>query len=256
MREKEVVKQTFAKNKAGYVTSTTHAKGADLPLITQWLNLQRDMKVLDIATGGGHVAKQLAPFVKRVIASDLTEEMLAHTARHLNKYSNIEYVIADAEDLPFLDGTFDVVTCRIAAHHFPNPSLFLQETSRVLKAEGRFLFIDNVAAEETELDNFINTLEKKRDSSHGCSLTIRKWRELLQESNFSIVKSEERKKRLPYEEWVNRTVDEDRKKQEIAAFIANTDQHIHDYFQIEMVDGRIQGFTIDEWMMLCKKNDH
>ncbi|WP_100011018.1 class I SAM-dependent methyltransferase [Lentibacillus sediminis] len=253
MREKEVVKQKFAKNKAAYVTSTTHAKGADLPLLTQWLNPQQDMKILDIATGGGHVAKQLAPFVKQVIASDLTKEMLAHTSQHLLAYSNIEYVLGDAEDLPFLDETFDVVTCRIAAHHFPNPSLFLQEANRVLKAGGSFLLIDNVAAENTELNYFINTLEEKRDSSHVCSLTIRKWRELLQESNFTIAKSEERKKRLPYEEWLNRTVDTEEEKQEITAFITNADQHIRDYFQIEMTDGSIAGFTIDEWMVLCKK---
>ncbi|WP_231514904.1 class I SAM-dependent methyltransferase [Oceanobacillus salinisoli] len=113
-------------------------------MLVDWLSPDLQMSVLDIATGGGHVAKTLSPFVQTVFATDLTKEMLAVTANYLHDYKNIHYVIADAEDLPFLDQSFDIVTCRIAAHHFQDKERFIQGVKRVLKDDGKFLFIDNV----------------------------------------------------------------------------------------------------------------
>ncbi|MDY0405940.1 class I SAM-dependent methyltransferase [Virgibacillus sp. 179-BFC.A HS] len=119
MREKDLVKQQFGKNSQSYVTSTTHGNEADVANLVQLLKPMPNGLALDIATGGGHVAKQLAKFVDRVVAADLSEAMLANTAKHLADLPNIDYIIADAEQLPFLTDSFDIVTCRIAAHHFP-----------------------------------------------------------------------------------------------------------------------------------------
>lgn len=117
---KETVKDQFARNAEKYVTSETHAKGDDLALMVEWMQPKGDWTVLDIATGGGHVTKHLSPHVAHIFATDLTREMLATAQRHLSRTcENVWYMVADAEELPFLDQTFDVVTCRIAAHHFP-----------------------------------------------------------------------------------------------------------------------------------------
>jgi ubiquinone/menaquinone biosynthesis C-methylase UbiE len=152
---KQKVQEQFGQHAQKYVTSTTHAKGSDLVLLKNWLHVDSSSIVLDIATGGGHVVKSLAPHVKQMFATDLTYEMLETAKGHLNSTSsNIFYVIADAESLPFLENTFDAVTCRIAPHHFPNPNVFVQEVSRVLKPGGKFLLIDNIAPEDKELDDF------------------------------------------------------------------------------------------------------
>ncbi|UJL47880.1 methyltransferase domain-containing protein [Virgibacillus sp. NKC19-16] len=253
MKEKEYVQHVFSKNKDAYVTSSTHSTGSDLPLITKWLKPQPNMTIIDIATGGGHVAKQLSPYVDSVIATDITREMLENTALHLTSFTNIDYVVADAEDLPFLDNAFDIATCRIAAHHFPNPEKFISEVHRVLKPNGDFLLIDNVASEKPEYDVFYNSLEKMRDYSHVRSLKISEWKQLISQNNLSIVDQQLRKKTLPYEAWINRTMDTKESMDQVSSFIINAPEELQHYYQIEIADEMIQSFTIDEWIVLCKK---
>jgi ubiquinone/menaquinone biosynthesis C-methylase UbiE len=77
MKDKEKVLQQFGRNAANYVTSTSHAKGDDLRQLVEIIaGRNRGGAVLDVATGGGHVANALAPLFKQVIALDLTPEML------------------------------------------------------------------------------------------------------------------------------------------------------------------------------------
>lgn len=256
MNQKQYVKQVFSKNKEAYVTSNTHAKGSDLSVLIDWLQPNNDMIVLDIATGGGHVAKKLAPKVAKVFATDITKEMLENTAAHLQDYPNIFYVIADAESLPFLDNTFDIITCRIAAHHFPSPDRFIQEVQRVLKSNGSFLLIDNIGSEKPAYDIFINTLEKMRDYSHGRSLKISEWEKLLSSNHLTIFKQERRKKTLTYNEWVNRTLEGNTKIEEVRQYILTASTEIKDYFQIKIEHEEIIAFTIDEWMVLCQKSPY
>jgi ubiquinone/menaquinone biosynthesis C-methylase UbiE len=151
--------------------------GDDLDLLISWLQPQPTWTVLDIATGGGHVAKKIAGHVKHVIATDLTRPMLAAASEHLKQaqYSHVTFVVADAEQLPFLDGSFDAVTCRIAAHHFPKPHLFLLEAARVLKPGGMLVLIDNVAPDDNALGYFMKTFERMRDTSHVRCLSVMEW---------------------------------------------------------------------------------
>ncbi|PAV29940.1 SAM-dependent methyltransferase [Virgibacillus profundi] len=253
MKEKDVVVEVFSKSKDKYVTSSTHSKGSDLPMLTKWLNPQLDMTVLDIATGGGHVAKQLSPSVKRVIATDITKAMLENTAAHLTNLTNIDYVVADAENLPFLDNSCDIVTCRIAAHHFPHPERFISEVQRVLNRDGKFLLIDNVVSENLPYGEFINTLEKMRDYSHVRSLRISEWKQLLNNYNLSVTNHQNRKKTLPYDEWINRTLDKEDDRKKVSRFILDATKDLQEYYQIEITGETIHSFTIDEWMVLCKK---
>lgn len=253
MNEKEHVKNAFAKNSDAYVTSTTHSTGSDLPLLIDWLKPTSNMIALDIATGGGHVAKHLSKHVAEVIASDITKEMLNNTAKHLNSYENISYKVADAEELPFNDNTFDIVTCRIAAHHFPSSEKFIAEVYRVLKPGGQFLFIDNIAPENQTLDKFVNTLEKIRDYSHVRSRSVWEWKELFYKNQIVLVKEKARKKTLPYKEWIDRTLDDDKNKYEVASFIEKAPSKVLEYFQVNIKQGNIQSFAIDEWMVMCKK---
>ncbi|HZG70677.1 MAG TPA: methyltransferase domain-containing protein [Chondromyces sp.] len=251
---KEKVQQQFGKHAEKYVTSSTHSKGSDLALLPEWLQLDPDSVVLDVATGGGHVAKALAPHVAHVFSTDLTHQMLETAKRHLDQSAtNIFYVKADAEALPFLENTFDAVTCRIAPHHFPHPELFVREVSRVLKPGGKFLLIDNIAPEEKELDVFVNRLEKLRDESHVRSYSVSEWKTWFREANLSLQKSEARKKTFVYPDWVRRTTTSEDQVKEVDHHLISASQEIKDYFSIEMVDGSIQSLTIDEWMSLAVK---
>ncbi|MGB1287824.1 MAG: class I SAM-dependent methyltransferase, partial [Aggregatilineales bacterium] len=106
----------------GYVSSQTHAKGADLDRLVELTDPQSGWCVLDVATGGGHTALKFAPHVQQVIATDLTPRMLMAARQNIlaKETKNVLFSAADAENIPFPDNSFDLVTCRIALHHFPD----------------------------------------------------------------------------------------------------------------------------------------
>src|SRR5439155_4004493 len=136
-----------------------------------------EQQALDIATGGGHTALAIAPYVAQVTVTDLTPRMLEKAREYLlsQGVTNAQFQVADAEQLPFPAASFDRVTCRIAPHHFPNIAQFVREVARVLKPGGLFLLIDCMVPGDPELDTFDNTVEKWRDPSHGLSCTAEEW---------------------------------------------------------------------------------
>ena len=205
-RAKQKVREQYGSVGDAYVRSIGHATGNDLQRMLDLAAPRPTDVLLDIATGGGHVARTFAPHVATVIASDLTPEILHHAETYLREQglANIEMLVADAEAVPLPDHAVDIVTCRIAPHHFPHPDRFVREAARVLKAGGRFLLVDSTV-EPGEAGNFFNTFEKLRDPSHVRSLTIAEWQALMQDSGFTITATETFGKRHDFADWTARS---------------------------------------------------
>ena len=214
---KSLVQQQFGTHAAAYATSSVHAKGASLARLVELIAPQADWQALDIATGAGHTAAAFAPHVARVIASDLTEEMLREAAKlaAAKGFANMETARADAEALPFADGRFDLVTCRIAAHHFPDVPTFAAEVQRVLKGGGTFALVDNISpdvestpgfapAELREAALVYNAFEKLRDPSHGRCLGMAEWTEVLSDRGLEVVHKERLPKDMEFQPWAER----------------------------------------------------
>ncbi len=189
-----------------YVRSVGHATGSDLARMVELAAPRPTDVLLDLATGGGHVARVFAPLVASVIASDLTPEILAHAEAFLSGLglTNVTYEVIDAEAIPHDDGSFDIVTCRIAPHHFPDPARFVREAARVLKPGGRFVLVDSTVP-EGEAGAFFNRFEKLRDPSHVESLTRAAWQELILGQGLTPVAAETFTKRHDFEDWVSRS---------------------------------------------------
>ena len=194
---KKRVQEQFGANAAAYATSKVHASGASLTRLVDLVQPQLNWQVLDVATGAGHTAVTLAPYVSHVVATDITPEMLFVAARLVRErnVTNITLETADAENLPFDDDSFDLVTCRIAAHHFPNIGRFMAESARVLHAGGILAIVDNIVpgshlrgkkAKRLRLaGEYVNTFEKLRDPSHGRCLSLDRWIERFRIVNFT-----------------------------------------------------------------------
>src|ERR1700680_1535381 len=180
--KKAQVQDYFARNAEGYVASFSHRAGNDLERLLELGEWDSQQHALDIATGGGHTALAVAPHVAQVTVTDLTPRMLEKAREYLLQQgiTNAVFQVADAEQLPFADATFDRVTCRIAAHHFPDVPQFVREVARVLKASGIFLLIDSMAPDDPQLDTFDNRVEKWRDPSHGRSCTEKEGQSVFQ----------------------------------------------------------------------------
>ncbi|MFP7493468.1 class I SAM-dependent methyltransferase [Terribacillus saccharophilus] len=253
--QKELVKKQFSQNAIAYVNSQSHAKGKDLDLLAGMIAPQTDWLALDIATGGGHLTKFLSPLVNHVYTTDFTKKMLEEAKKHLQKNcSNISYVIADAEELPFLDDQFDFVGCRIAAHHFPDKQAFVQQVSRVLKPSGVFLLIDNVVPNDTEIAQYINEIECMRDKSHVECLSIDDWKELASESGLTIWKEEKRKKTFDFPVWVKRTTESEEQIRQVEEFIQAGTKEQQQYIHLIQENRKIQSIQIDEWIAVFKRS--
>jgi ubiquinone/menaquinone biosynthesis C-methylase UbiE len=149
-------------------------------------------KAVDIATGAGHTALALALHVAEIIAYDLTEQMLEETARNAKErgITNLTTRQGAAENLPFADNSLDIVTVRVAPHHFADITAAVNEMARVVKPGGRVVVVDTTVPEDKTLDDEINYIEKLRDPSHVQNYSPSKWQTMLKSAGLQIVSAE------------------------------------------------------------------
>jgi ubiquinone/menaquinone biosynthesis C-methylase UbiE len=217
-RTNERIQAQFGNKAAAYATSAVHAQGASLDRLLELVRPQPTWRTLDVATGAGHTALTFAPHVAAVIAADLTPAMLPMVAQLAQARSlvNLSYVVAGAETLPFAGNAFDLVTCRIAPHHFGDVAAFVREAARLLQPEGLLAVVDNVVPGEAGLRRrreredarnvarYLNAFEKLRDPSHGRCLSQAEWRQLLEQNGFALLHEESDHKAIDFDDWVAR----------------------------------------------------
>lgn len=252
---KRRVREQYGAAGDAYVVSPTHREGDDLERLVAWAELAPDLDALDVATGGGHTALALAPRVRHVTVTDLTPQMLEQAQTHLSRegVENADYQLADAEDLPFDDASFDVVTCRIAPHHFADVPRFVREVARVLRPGGRFMLIDTVVPEEPELSEFANTLDQRRDPSHVHSYSLAEWSRFLNDAGFEVEATEIFTKRHPYDEWTARSRMTPDDREALAAWVLAAPDACKARFQIEEDQGRFIAFTDEKALFKARK---
>jgi SAM-dependent methyltransferase len=167
-----------------YRTSPTHREGADLDALVAWCEPGPDVEALDVATGGGHVARRLAEAGCRVTTCDAAEGMAPDA-------------VCPAETLPFADGSFDVVACRIAAHHFSDVASAVREMARVTR---RLVVVEDTLY----ADERVEEAERLRDPTHVRSYSEPEWRGFMEAAGLVVGRVERFPKRHPVEAWLAR----------------------------------------------------
>ncbi len=202
--EATTIQTQFGRAAQAYVTSTPHSNPASLARVVELAQPQPTWRVLDIATGGGHTALALAPWVAQVVALDITLEMLQAARRHITHQglTNVVFTSGDAQQLPLAAGRFDLVTCRIAPHHFTDIPAFLDETARVLQPAGRLVLVDNIVTPQAA--TYVNAFERLRDPSHVRCLTQEEWAQELFAAGLELVYWEPAVETLDFDEWTTR----------------------------------------------------
>lgn len=165
--------------------SAVHREGPDLDLLVEWCEPGPGVQVLDVATGGGHVARRLREAGCEVVSVDPAPGMQPT-------------VVARAEDIPFADGSFDVVACRIAPHHFDDVRAAVAEMARVSRS--LVVVEDNLfTSEEFEV------AEKLHDPTHVRCYTEDEWRSFFDAAGLDIEQREVFVRRQDVEAWLART---------------------------------------------------
>ena len=246
------VKAQFAKTSDAYVTSSIHAKGEDLQVLLELAGNVKDKTVLDVATGAGHTALVFAQAGARVTATDLTPEMLMK-ARVFLKSQNVHDVIfqeASAERLPFANDSFDIVTCRIAAHHFADPESFVKEVARVLKPQGQFLLVDNISPVDKDLAKVMNHIEKTRDPSHVWAYSISIWIDYLTTADLEIHALQRFKREKDYVSWTKNAQTPKEIVGELEQYILSLPESSQMYFEVITEGDKL--FALSHEVMILK----
>ena len=167
---------------AAYRESAAHREGPDLDVMVEWAAGAKT--ALDVATGGGHVARRFREAGIQVVTTDAAPGMKPD-------------VVCRGEDLPFADSSFDVVACRVAAHHFADVRAAVREMARV--AAGRVLVVDNLHGGEA-----LEQAERLRDPSHVRNYSAEEWRTMLEDSGLGVDDVRFFDKPIELEPWLER----------------------------------------------------
>lgn len=165
-----------------YRTSEAHREGPDLDLLVEWAAGART--ALDVATGGGHVARRLRETGIEVVSSDRAPGM------HPD-------VVCRAEDLPFADASFDIVVTRVAAHHYDDVQQAVAEMARVAAAS--VLIVDNVF-----MDEDVEEAERLRDPSHVRNYSEAEWRAFAEQAGLEVADVQLFEKPIEFQPWLDR----------------------------------------------------
>jgi SAM-dependent methyltransferase len=165
-----------------YRESEAHREGADLDLIVEWATGAET--ALDVATGGGHVARRLREAGINVVTVDRAPGMQPD-------------VVSRGEDLPFADDSFDVVACRVAAHHFDDVPKAMSEIARV--SRDRVIVADNVF-----LDDDAEEADRLRDPSHVRNWSEGEWRGFFASVGLQVDEVRRLEKPIEVDAWLER----------------------------------------------------
>ncbi|HSC51439.1 MAG TPA: class I SAM-dependent methyltransferase [Gaiellaceae bacterium] len=165
-----------------YAESDTHREGRDLDLLVSWAE---GRTALDVATGGGHVARRLRDRGLQVTTLDPAPGMRAD-------------VLAPAEHIPFADESFDTVATRIAPHHFSDIRVATGEMARVAR---RVVLIEDTLYDGEDVEE----AERLHDPSHIRSYSEQEWRSFLEEAGLRVEEVALQQKRRDFAAWCERT---------------------------------------------------
>ena len=183
-----LVQRQFGRQAHNYAVSPSHADGQDLRRLVELMPHDPHFGLLDIATGTGHTAFAMAPFVREVVGLDLTREMLVEAKRLAAErgIANVRFVQGDAMALPFPPQSFQLVTCRRAPHHFTDIPLFLSQVVRVLVPGGIFGLVDQTTPESQTGAELMEAFERLRDPSHMHALKLSEWQQAFEEAGLHV----------------------------------------------------------------------
>jgi SAM-dependent methyltransferase len=179
------VTDLWSERAQAYRESPTHASGDDLDLVVEWCAPAQGVTVLDVATGGGHVARRLREAGAQVVTTDAAPGMEPD-------------VVAPADHLPFADASFDAVVCRIAAHHFPDVLAAVKEMARV--ARERVVICDNTFTSESAEE-----ADRLRDPSHVRNYGVAEWHSFFELAGLEIADEAFMVRDTGFEDWLGRT---------------------------------------------------
>ncbi len=249
---KENAIKQFGRQAQAYSKGNIFVDGFHLSEVIRRSGVTNNHRVLDIATGAGFLALEFAKTAEMVVGSDITPNMLFHACEKQRDSGreNTRFILSDVESLPFGNETFDIVSCRFAFHHFPEPDKALLEMERVCKTNGRIVLVDGVSSEERDKSLFHNRIEKLRDPSHVRIYTLSEMIRMFNASGAVIADINHWDIQQDFEEWARRAGTDEAKIKVIENMMRQSLKDDSTGLHVKIEDGRL-GFTYDTVILVA-----
>ena len=180
----DVVRESFTTQAVAFAANPWVSDEDRINRLVAAARLTGSERVLDIATGPGYIAEAFAGTAREVIGIDLTEAMLSIATERTRQrgISNVSFRTGDAQNVPFENGEFDVVVCRLALHHVMQPLQVVREMARVTRIGGTVLVEDIFASEHRERAAYQDRWEILRDPAHVRTLPLSELLQIFREA--------------------------------------------------------------------------
>ena len=248
---KENAMRQFGKQAEVYSKANIFVDGFHLSRIIERSNVKKNHMVLDIATGSGFLALEFAKKGNFVVGCDITREMLLH-AREKEKtlgLDNLDLLLSDVESLPFPDQAFDIVSCRFAFHHFPNPEKALREMKRVCRES--IVLVDGVSSQDHEKSHFHNEIEKIRDPSHVCIYALSEIQKMFIDIGAEIKDISHWDIPQEFDEWMKRAGTDEARTETIRRLMTDSLADDSTGLRVRLENGKL-GFAYDTIILIAK----
>lgn len=204
MEHKDLVRDEFTRQANDYAASPQIRDRKRIERFVAEVAPDLNARLLDVACGPGHVSLGFAEVCREVVGVDLTEAPLkiAEQASTDRGIGNARFQLADADRIPFDDGTFDAVVCRYAVHHFDQPRKAITEMTRVCRSGGTVAIQDLICSEHPERADYYNRFEKLRDTSHTRALPLSELAVVLASTGVEIKRFYSDQFDNPVERWL------------------------------------------------------
>jgi ubiquinone/menaquinone biosynthesis C-methylase UbiE len=205
MEHKDLVREEFTRQANDYASAPAIRDAEHLRQLVELVAPPADSRVLEVATGPGHVAMAFAQVCREVVGIDLTDAPLkiAERMRTERGITNLSFQKGDVESrLPFNDREFDVVVCRFAVHHFAEPRKVIAEMARVCRADGLIAIEDLIASEQPERAAYYNQFERLRDTSHTSALAMSELVRMMGAAGLEMLRFKSHGYRVAVSQWL------------------------------------------------------
>jgi len=210
--------------------------------------------LLDIACGPGYLTMALAQRAAGAVGLDATDRFIFGAAREAARrgIANLRFVIGDVMRLAFRASSFDLVACKMAFHHFPEPGEALGEMARVTRPGGKIIIADLVTFEDPQRADYHNRLERLCDPSHARSLCEAEFERLFASLHLARLAKQRAAISVPMDVWLAHAAPPAGNVARIRELIqASIDAH-HDGLAVRRDDGEIHmNYTVGLWSLRC-----
>ncbi|MFA4955864.1 MAG: methyltransferase domain-containing protein [Candidatus Methanoperedens sp.] len=248
---KENAMKQFGKQAEIYSKANIFVDRFHLSKIVERSGVKKKHRILDIATGSGFLALEFAKKGNFVVGCDITREMLlkAREKQKSSRLENLDLLLSDVESLPFPDQAFDIVSCRFAFHHFPNPEKALKEMRRVCRES--IVLVDGVSSQDYEKSRFHNEIEKMRDPSHVHINSLSEIQKMFVDIGAEIKDISHWDIPQDFEEWMKRAGTDEAKTRTIRRLMTESLADDSTGLRVRLENG-ILGFSYDTIILIAK----